>query len=63
MPDNHGSTPKGSRRTGWAVVLSLFVLWTVLANQWVEQGCEVGESYGLVLSHGTPDLLEALVLC
>ncbi|WP_237323079.1 hypothetical protein [Streptomyces sp. JJ36] len=45
------------------MVLSLFVLWTVLANQWVEQGCEVGESYGLVLSHGTPDLLEALVLC
>ncbi|ARX80940.1 hypothetical protein SMD44_00338 [Streptomyces alboflavus] len=31
-------------------------IWSLLAYQWTEQNdCELVESYGLVLSHGTPD--------
>ncbi|MET9545024.1 hypothetical protein [Streptomyces sp. 135] len=38
------------------VAVVAVVIWTVLAYQWTEQNdCEVPESYGLVLSHGTPD--------
>ncbi|MBB5934704.1 hypothetical protein [Streptomyces zagrosensis] len=33
-----------------------FAIWSLLAYQWTEQNdCEVMKSYGLVLSHGTPD--------
>ncbi|MFF8644069.1 hypothetical protein [Streptomyces sp. NPDC015345] len=55
--DDRGG-PEG--RSRWSVpgvvAVVAVVIWTVLAYQWTEQNdCEVPESYGLVLSHGTPD--------
>ncbi|MEV0317377.1 hypothetical protein ACIBKX_22800 [Streptomyces sp. NPDC050658] len=40
---------------GVAAVIAVAV-WSILAYQWTEQNdCSLPESYGLVLSHGTPD--------
>jgi hypothetical protein len=41
------------------VAVIVAVIWTLLAYQWTQQNdCELVESYGLVLSHGTPDFWE-----
>ncbi|MEI5099835.1 hypothetical protein RB200_16275 [Streptomyces sp. PmtG] len=38
------------------VAVVAVAIWSVLAYQWTEQNdCGLAESYGLVLSHGTPD--------
>lgn len=55
-PDGRGGG-RGSGGTAWRyAVLILLAVWTLLAFQWHSQNdCEMPESYGLVLSHGTPD--------
>ena len=61
-PPGDGGPPKG--RSPWSLpgvagVIAV-VIWCVLAYQWTEQNdCEAVESFGLVLSHGTPDPWEA----
>ena len=62
-PRDGGRPPGGPSRSRWSVpgvvAVILAVVWSVLAYQWVEQhDCEVVESYGLVVSHGTPDFWE-----
>ncbi|MFD0417713.1 hypothetical protein [Streptomyces sp. NPDC127108] len=57
-PRNDDGGPGGRSRwsrTGIAAVIAIGI-WSLLAYQWTEQNdCELVESYGLVLSHGTPD--------
>ena len=48
--------PRLSRRAKVVTVLLLLIVWTALAGQWENKGCDlVPQSYGLVLTHGTPD--------
>lgn len=47
--------PRFSRRQKIIGVLLLLILWSVLADQWTGKGCGSWPSYGMVLSHGTPD--------
>ncbi|QKW04960.1 hypothetical protein HUT18_09895 [Streptomyces sp. NA04227] len=60
-PHNGGEGPDG--RSHWSVpgvvAVIVAVVWSVLAYQWTEQNdCGLVESYGLVISHGTPDFWE-----
>ncbi|MFD5251430.1 hypothetical protein ACFWM5_01110 [Streptomyces bobili] len=60
-PGSGGPGPEG--RSRWSVpgiiAVIVAVIWTLLAYQWTQQNdCELAESYGLVLSHGTPDFWE-----
>ncbi|MEV0441123.1 hypothetical protein AB0I84_25640 [Streptomyces spectabilis] len=53
-----GGGPGG--RSRWSVpgvvAVVTVAVWSVLAYQWTQQNdCDLVESYGLVLSHGTPD--------
>ncbi|QCX75748.1 hypothetical protein C9F11_10340 [Streptomyces sp. YIM 121038] len=57
-PPGGGRGPGGGSRWSVPGVVAVIVIgvWSVLAYQWTQQNdCELVESYGLVLSHGTPD--------
>ncbi|MFD9882917.1 hypothetical protein ACFWZT_15860 [Streptomyces alboflavus] len=57
-PRNDGGGPAGQSRWSWPGIAAVIAIgiWSLLAYQWTEQNdCELVESYGLVLSHGTPD--------
>lgn len=68
MPDDANPTPqpapqparwRPTRRTKFVIAALLFIVWTLLAGQWDEKGCDfIPQSYGLVLTHGTPDRFE-----
>lgn len=47
--------PRFTRRTKIVLVVAALLVWTVLANQWTEKGCQLPQSYQLVITHGTPD--------
>ncbi|MFI8186497.1 hypothetical protein ACIF70_39320 [Actinacidiphila glaucinigra] len=48
--------PRISRKTKYTLMVVALIAWTFLANQWAGKGCDlVPQSYGLVLSHGTPN--------
>lgn len=44
-----------SRSAKYTLVIFAFLVWTLLARQWTEKGCELPQSYVLILTHGTPD--------
>ncbi|MFF0423340.1 hypothetical protein [Streptomyces sp. NPDC004520] len=49
---------------GWRwLLLAGFVVWTVLALQWTDFGCDYPEAYLAVLRFGTPEGLEFLPAC
>jgi hypothetical protein len=39
-------------------VLVLLVVWTTAAGRWTDKDCGLGQSYGLVLTHGAPERWE-----
>ncbi len=43
--------------------LAVFVVWTVLALQWTNVGCDYPEAYLAVVRFGTPEGLEFLPAC
>jgi hypothetical protein len=48
--------PRITRRTKYTLVVLILIVWTFLAGQWTDKGCDyIPQSYGLVLTHGTPD--------
>ncbi|MFW6694119.1 hypothetical protein [Streptomyces sp. MAR4 CNX-425] len=55
-----------SKFLGWvcglAVVIAL-VIWSAIAVQWMDEGCDAAEAYQAVFEHGTPEGLEALPAC
>ncbi|WP_030188140.1 hypothetical protein [Streptomyces violaceorubidus] len=42
-------------------VLVLLLVWTVAANRWTDKGCQLGQSYRLVVTHGAPERYEGCV--
>lgn len=49
---------------GWRwLFLAVFVVWTVLALQWTDVGCDYPEAYLAVVRYGTPEGLEFLPAC
>ncbi|MFE1903824.1 hypothetical protein ACFW96_09150 [Streptomyces gardneri] len=55
MPDT-APKPRFTRTTKIVATLAALVLWTALASGWTDKGCDfVPQSYGLVITHGTPD--------
>lgn len=61
MPDTAKAEPPWIRRrpTQIGFILLLLLGWTLLANQWSSKGCDLmPQSYGLVITHGTPDHYE-----
>ncbi|MFE4636038.1 hypothetical protein ACFRJ1_22045 [Streptomyces sp. NPDC056773] len=38
--------------------MAALVLWTVLAAQWMNSGCDPLTSYSLVITNGTPSVWE-----
>ncbi|MER5964867.1 hypothetical protein [Streptomyces sp. NPDC002057] len=51
-----------SKGWGW-FLLAVFAVWTVLALQWTDLGCDYPEAYLAVLRFGTPEGLEFLPAC
>ena len=50
--------------TGWRwLLLVVFVVWTVLAFQWMDIGCDYPEAYLAVIRFGTPEGLEFIPAC
>ena len=48
-----------SRRAKFTIVVLALIIWTALAGQGADKGCDlVPHSYSLVLTHGTPDRRE-----
>ncbi|KMS78050.1 hypothetical protein ACH49_18265 [Streptomyces leeuwenhoekii] len=39
-------------------MLVLLVVWMVAADRWTDKDCGLGQSYGLVLTHGAPERYE-----
>lgn len=57
-----GYLPDMSKGWRW-LLLAVFVVWTVLALQWTDVGCDYPEAYLAVLRFGTPEGLEFLPAC
>lgn len=58
MPDT-APKPRFTRTTKAIAVLVALVIWTALAGNWTDKGCNlVPQSYFLVISNGTPDANE-----
>ncbi|MEU3479709.1 hypothetical protein AB0E66_16105 [Streptomyces sp. NPDC033753] len=45
------------------LLLVVFVVWTVLAFQWMDIGCDYPEAYLAVIRFGTPEGLEFIPAC
>ncbi|MDV5147193.1 hypothetical protein R1T08_24200 [Streptomyces sp. SBC-4] len=55
MPDT-APKPRFTRTTKTVAVLVVLLIWTALAGNWTDKGCDfVPQSYFLVVSNGTPD--------
>jgi hypothetical protein len=56
MSDAPGRRWPLKKSTTIVLAALLLILWTGLAGQWADKGCQfIPNSYGLVLGHGTPD--------
>ncbi|MEU1211970.1 hypothetical protein ABZ424_05815 [Streptomyces sp. NPDC005790] len=60
-PSPHNENPGGRRPrrnlTAYVAVIA-FVIWTLGAIQWTSQDCDLPTSYGLVITHGFPNVFE-----
>lgn len=58
MPDT-APKPRLTRTTKIVAVLIALVIWTALAGNWKDKGCDfIPQSYFLVITNGTPDFNE-----
>ncbi|MEU3227558.1 hypothetical protein ABZ695_30910 [Streptomyces sp. NPDC006976] len=51
-----------SKLVGWACVIA-FVIWSLVAVQWMDKGCDAVEAYTAVFEYGVPEGLEFLPAC
>lgn len=51
-----------SKLVGWACVIA-FVIWSLVAVQWMDKGCDAVEAYAAVFEYGVPEGLEFLPAC
>lgn len=61
LPPRNNDSPGGRRSprnlTAYIVVIA-FAIWTLGAIQWKNQDCDLAASYGLVITHGFPNVFE-----